>query len=175
MTPKKQLLITYHSNSRNACEILRQQGFSPQIDESVIWQSLIYEYDCFDNPTDIIFKKLTTEEIVSIVSKNILRVIPLYEIIVEKSILPDNFNRTLIKAELRFKGEKWVIHKWDKDFFPSSPHAHNYEKNVTLHLGNGSFYEKRIKQGQINKKDFINLGNLIQPKILPVMLPTLEV
>lgn len=28
------------------------------------------------------------------------------------------------------KGEKWVLHKYDKDIFPSNPHAHNYDANV---------------------------------------------
>lgn len=33
-----------------------------------------------------------------------------------------------------------VAHKYDRDTFPSNPHAHNYDRKLKMHLGTGDLY-----------------------------------
>jgi len=49
------------------------------------------------------------------------------------------------EADVAVDGEKWRIHKYDVDPFPSNPHAHyiaGYQRFVgcKLHLGTAQFY-----------------------------------
>jgi hypothetical protein len=72
---------------------------------------------------------------------------------------------------IKSKGDIWYIHKNDKDYFPSSPHAHNYKDHVVLHLGNGNLFQRRKECGKIKRKDLIN----IRRKVKGIKLPILEI
>jgi hypothetical protein len=61
------------------------------------------------------------------------------------------------KADVKMKGEKWRLFRYDADPFPSNPHAHNFRQNVKLHLGNGAYYRARRIMGTMRKKDLVYL------------------
>src|SRR5260370_13521319 len=50
----------------------------------------------------------------------------LCEVVLEKSIVPVGVPMSLTEAEVKLDGEKWTVHKYDADPFPSNPHAHCY-------------------------------------------------
>jgi hypothetical protein len=88
-----------------------------------------------------------------------------------ESLIPDSIPISIIKAKVKAKGEIWDVHKNDDDYFPSSPHAHNYEQDLVMHLGNGKLYRKRKYVGKIKKKNLLKIRSLI----VNVELPTLEI
>jgi len=89
----------------------------------------------------------------------------------ENSVIPDDVERAFLEERVKFKGERWVIHKNDADPFPSSPHAHNYESMLKLHLGNGDLYNRTTKVGAMKKKDF----KALRCSFKKVKMPVLEV
>lgn len=89
----------------------------------------------------------------------------------EGSVIPENVPIYLKKKKYKVKGEVWDVHKNDADPFPSSPHAHNYDQNLVMHLGNGKLYRKRDFVGTAKKKEFLLLRSLIDN----VDLPQLEI
>jgi hypothetical protein len=174
MTDKEKRLISYLSNSKEAEEILKGEGL-PHADSSFIWQLLQAEFNCTDIPTQILFKDLSVIQIVEIVLKHKeLYGQPICEIILEESIIPSGFDDSLIKAYLKFKGDKWIVHKNDQDTFPSNPHAHNYDTNTKLHLGSGQLFRAKTVCGQIKTKDLISLRQLIQQRLPSIALPKLK-
>jgi len=68
-----------------------------------------------------------------------------------ENIFPNN---VLFYKKVRIKnnGLTWIIHKYDKDPFPSIPHAHCLDQNLKLNLINGRYYRNRKYKGQISKK-----------------------
>lgn len=140
MTDRENRLNNYLSRAKQAEAILKNKGLL-YADSSFIWQTLQIEFDCTDIPTNLLFKDLSVLEIVEVVLKHKeIYGQPVCEIIIEKSILPDCIDDSLIKAHIKFKGEKWVVHNNDKDNFPSNPHAHNFDTNTKLHLGRGQVF-----------------------------------
>ncbi len=89
----------------------------------------------------------------------------------EGSVIPEDVPIYLKKKKYKVKGEVWDVHKNDADPFPSSPHAHNYDQNLVMHLGNGKLYRKRDCVGTAKKKEFLLLRSLIDN----VELPELEI
>jgi hypothetical protein len=88
------------------------------------------------------------------------------------SFLPSEFIYSK-KVRIKSKGIIWVIHKNDKDPFPSSPHAHYLGGNIKLDLSNGKCYRIRKYINTISKKDL----EIIRDKALKVFkgkLPDLE-
>ena len=61
----------------------------------------------------------------------------------EDSIVPAGVQQALDEERVKHNGEIWIIHKSDKDPFPSNPHAHNYEKRLKMDLGSGELYKER--------------------------------
>ncbi|HCN84427.1 MAG TPA: hypothetical protein DIT07_12520 [Sphingobacteriaceae bacterium] len=61
------------------------------------------------------------------------------------------------KATIKSNGIVWRLHKFDKDDFPSSPHAHNIDSNLKLHLGNGKVFKKKQQVGTIPYKEFATI------------------
>lgn len=175
MSDREKRLNTYISRVRQAEDILKSKGVS-YADSSFIWQVLQIEFDCIDMPTNLVFKDLSVIEIVEIVLKQKeIYGQPICEITIEDSILSDSIDDLLIKAHIKFKGEKWVVHKNDKDSFPSNPHAHNFETNTKLHLGSGQVFgpHKRVCGG-VRKKDLIKLRQEILQRLPSLELPELE-
>ena len=64
-------------------------------------------------------------------------------------------NNIETKERIKFKGELWEIHKFDKDSFPSNPHAHNLITGEKLNLENGEIFNPKINKitRQIKIKD----------------------
>lgn len=94
------------------------------------------------------------------------------EIRLEKSILPDGVPIRNDEQIVKSKGEIWEIHKFDKDPFPSNPHAHNKSTGYKLHLGNGELYFSNNKPlgKKISKKDLISLREKIKNVDLPDLI-----
>ncbi|QNV06448.1 hypothetical protein [Shewanella algae] len=89
------------------------------------------------------------------------------EIILNESIIPDGVMRTFLEEQVKFKGERWIIHKYDADPFPSNPHAHNYEAGLKLHLGNGGLYHGSELSGSITCKKLKELRALFKKTKMP--------
>ncbi len=89
------------------------------------------------------------------------------EVELSESIIPKGISVLVTHQKVKVKGEIWVIHKNDVDPFPSNPHAHNYQNNFVVHLGNGVIYRKRKKVGQLKMKKLILLRNKIKCTELP--------
>lgn len=97
--------------------------------------------------------------------RNYLEIIPF-----EKSIVPESIYQAIYEEKIKRKGDIWIIHKNDRDPFPSNPHAHNYDVGLKLHLGNGCLFLRSKKVGKIKIKDLL----AIRQKITSVNLPPLE-
>lgn len=174
MSDREKKLLTYLSRAEEAERLLKEKGLH-YANGSFIWQILQIEYNLTDIPTEVLFKDLTVSDIVAVIVKHkYLYGEPLGQVEVDKSILLEGLDDSLIKAHLKFKGEIWVIHKNDKDTFPSNPHAHNYESNVKLHLGNGELYRTKELCGQVRKKELIALRDLIKTRLPSLDLPQLS-
>ncbi len=61
------------------------------------------------------------------------------------------------KTQIKSKGLIWIIHKYDVDPFPSSPHAHELQNGIKLDLSNGKCYRKTKHVDTIKKKDLIKI------------------
>jgi hypothetical protein len=85
-------------------------------------------------------------------------------------MIPSGIPVFLQKKNYKVLGEIWVVHQYDVDPFPSSPHAHNYEQDLTMHLGNGKLFRKRQYVKTVNRKLFIKFREMITN----VQLPELE-
>ena len=74
----------------------------------------------------------------------------------EREILPDCLLMKR-KALIKLQGLVWIIHKYDKDPFPSNPHAHQLENNIKLDLSNGKCYKIRKHIYTISKKNLLEI------------------
>lgn len=88
----------------------------------------------------------------------------------EESILHENGSNIAFDEFVKSQGEQWFIHKHDADPFPSNPHAHNYQKGLKLHLGNGKLYSGTKLVGRLRKKSFLAL----REKVKYIDLPDLD-
>lgn len=92
----------------------------------------------------------------------------LTEIAIDEPLIPNNVPRLLTEQTVKNRGEVWRIHKNDADPFPSSPHAHNLETGLVLHLGTGNLYnKKRALVGSIGCKALL----VIRSKLTNIALP----
>jgi hypothetical protein len=176
MTEKQQILYYYIQESDKAIDqISKTNGI--EVDSSRIWQILTDHFDFYDNPVEIIYKKLDSDSIYDIIVNNYLHYLsPITEIEIDYTIIPEDLiDDSIIKGIIKLKGEVWEVHKHDKDEFPSNPHAHNYEYGLKLHLGTGVLYKKKNMVGSIRKKDLLKLRNLIEQKFASITLPTLKI
>lgn len=92
------------------------------------------------------------------------------KVTLDHSILPPGVPDILNEEQIKFKGQIWEIHKYDKDPFPSDPHAHLQGIGYKLHLGTGELFKKRELIGQVAKKDLIAIRTLITKITLPKLL-----
>ena len=74
------------------------------------------------------------------------------EVVLEEDILPDGTLRLITEETVKSKGQVWRIHSNDQDPFPSSPHGHNLESGLKLHLGTGELFRKTKNAGKIKCK-----------------------
>lgn len=96
-----------------------------------------------------------------------LRIEELERIELSEAIIPESVLGMLNEKDVKTGGEIWVIHNNDEDYFPSNPHAHNYQKGIKLDLSNGNYFRRRKFVGKITKKEMKNLRSLIKHVDLP--------
>lgn len=124
-----------------------------------------------DNPAYLLGYKLTSDRILELLSgydfrKN--KSILLATIELNEPIIPDGTIRTLTEQTIKAGGEIWRIHKNDADPFPSTPHAHNIETGLVLHLGTGVLYDKKRRQVKnIGCKALLSIRSKISQLSLP--------
>lgn len=94
-------------------------------------------------------------------------------IVSDRSILPDELLLNY-KVRIKSKGLIWIIHMYDKDPFPSNPHAHQLENNIKLDLSNGKCYKVRKYICTLKKKDLLRIRQEAK-KIFKGRLPELNV
>ena len=172
MTDKQKILYYYLQESASALKIIFEK-YGLEVNSEKLWQILIEYYGCYDIPTEILLKKLDSNEILKIITINYLPCLsPLLTIQIDYTVIPESvFNDNIIKGIIKYKGEIWEIHKNDWDEFPSNPHAHNYEYGLKLHLGTGELYQKRRFMERIKKKDLLRIRALIQNNMKTLDLP----
>jgi hypothetical protein len=172
MSEREELLYSYLDNSKAALQLLDEQGFR-FLNDSLIWQILSYELEHYDNSAEVILHGLSVDDIVEAIRNYFKKVgLPVKDITLDKTVIPEEFYENLLrKANIKFAGEIWTVHKNDADPFPSNPHAHNYSDRLKLHLGTGFLYRKKEQVGRISNKNLVKLRTLITNKIKGLPLP----
>jgi hypothetical protein len=101
----------------------------------------------------------------------------LCEVTFDESILPPDSPVALREAKVKMRGEIWVANRYDRDPFPSNPHAHNYDRDLKIHLGTGDIYEghKRVPCRRMKRRDLIELRSRFVQKNASIELPLLVV
>jgi hypothetical protein len=125
-----------------------------------------------DDINQLVDKKLSNSQIIDLLKdydfkQNALKILGQIEL--ENSILPDGIEKLLLEQKIKVKGEIWVIHKNDADPLPSTPHAHNYDSGISLHLGTGEFFDKRVSKGFLDCKKLKFLRGQITFHTLPTL------
>jgi hypothetical protein len=133
-----------------------------------------------DEIFDLLHRDITTEEILALLADvdfPRLRSVTLCDVALEEAVLPDDLPLYVEEADVKLNGNKWMVHKYDHDPFPSNPHAHNYAKNLKLHLGNGLLYsgKERVSCGQLDKKHLVTLRRLVHECNATIVLPELTI
>jgi hypothetical protein len=119
-------------------------------------------------PIELLDKKLSSDQMVDILKDyNFLKPEKIDEIVLNESILPEGTPKLLTELTVKIKGEVWQIHKSDVDPFPSTPHAHNYDSGISLHLGTGQIFKKRVSKGFLDCKKLKVLRDKIKDHKLP--------
>jgi hypothetical protein len=89
-------------------------------------------------------------------------------VVMDESLIPSGTPIYIKKKKYKINGEVWIIHKNDVDPFPSSPHAHNYDQNMVMHLGNGDLYNSnREIVGRVKRKKLLDFRSRIDNVELP--------
>lgn len=132
-----ELVEQYLKSFEEAKALLEKNGIFLSVSEIykyLVDSSEINEYE------NLIIKELPCDQIASLVERQ-YTLSPPSQVIAEvelfESIVPPNIPIFLTHQQVKIKGEIWVVHKNDADPFPSNPHAHNYQSNLVVHLGNG--------------------------------------
>lgn len=109
------------------------------------------------------------EEVIQHLDEQFLSQFPAFieRIVLEHTILPPELPVLVRKKQYKVSGEVWILHQSDADPFLSSPHAHNYDQNLVMHLGNGKLYRKRDFVTTARRKEFLRLRSLIKNVSLP--------
>lgn len=142
--------------------------------EDELYLALAIYYDLSDMPPNIIFKRLSSIQMIDALKDyDLVSHIPIGSIVIAKTTIPGEFPRLSQRALIKVEGELWRIHLYDKDPFPSNPHAHNLETNLKLHLGSGELFQKRQRVGKIAKKDLLLIRDRINNVLKDLVLPEL--
>jgi len=143
-------------------------------------ESALVEVLELDEIADILNRDIDTQAIEALLGGyDFARLRPgkLCEIELEQSIIPEGVPILLAEAQVKLRGEIWVVHKNDADPFPSDPHAHNYEQRLKLHLGNGDLYVHREKVPcqRMRKSVFLEFRKRLSKRNPNIALPRLDV
>ncbi|PTS98419.1 hypothetical protein DBR11_14900 [Pedobacter sp. HMWF019] len=138
--------------------------------QTALANKLVYS---LQDHTRLPLHRLNARQMVNIVDVADLRDPGSFEdILMADSILPSGVAGVLNEETVKNGGEIWRVHAYDKDPFPSIPHAHNLRTGYKLHLGNGTLYTATNKSlgSSISKKDL----ETIRAKIRKITLPPLD-
>lgn len=173
MTTKERNLLTYRKAESEAEELLIAAGI--YFVRPTIWEVLVEYFERYDAPTDVLYEGLDAERIFSVVSEYYDRNgWPLAVVNISFPEYAEEIaNGKIEKAQVKMNGTVWVVHKSDKDTFPSDPHAHDYENNVKLDLGTGIIYRGRNPYKKISKKELITLRGEINSRLPELILPVI--
>ncbi|MQV12200.1 hypothetical protein GHL01_00375 [Sinorhizobium meliloti] len=84
-------------------------------------------------------------------------------------IVPKDALVVLVEKVVKVKGEKWEIHRYDADPWPSNPHAHNYASRMKLHLGTGELFDSNRKsKGKIKAKTLATIRAELEASKIPL-------
>lgn len=132
-----------------------------------------------DEIFDLLYRDIDSDMIVALLKDYDFTIRPqkVCEVEFEESILPPDYPIALQEARVKLKGEIWVAYKYDRDPFPSNPHAHNYDRKLKMHLGTGDVYagRDRVPCERIRKADLLTLRMRITQKNSSIPLPPLAV
>ncbi len=78
------------------------------------------------------------------------------------------------KVKIKAAGFQLVIHRYDKDPFPSDPHAHIIGQNLKIDLKNGDCYRSRKFLKRIKRKELLEIREKSKMSFKGI-LPALEV
>jgi hypothetical protein len=155
--------LASHFSSMHLKEIKREDIFwalflKLQDSEDIEWAGDLWDLDlnynrCLELLADFDFDSLHTQ------------------ILSEEDLIPDSL-LIQYKVRVKFKGQIWIIHRYDADPFPSNPHAHCLEQNIKLDLSNGNCYRKRDHLYTIKARDLICIRQEIE-KVYKGELPPL--
>lgn len=87
------------------------------------------------------------------------------------SIFPAGVLSRLDEERVKHKNQIWLIHKADRDPWPSNPHGDNPETGIKLDLSNGRLFRNRKEVGQLRRKDL----DIIRNKMKKIEPPPLKV
>jgi hypothetical protein len=119
-------------------------------------------------PVDLLDNDLSSDQMIELLREySFTKPEIIAQIEIEDSILPEGTPKLLTEQTIKVRGEIWVIHKNDADPFPSTPHAHNYESGMSLHLGTGEFFNKRKSKGFLDCKKLIRVRDSVKGHELP--------
>jgi hypothetical protein len=179
MANEAELINRYNAEAEKARKELSENRKIPITAFQI--QVALGEYFQLKDSCELIFKNLPAAQIIDILRGYAfledVRPVKVVEIHLDESILPNKIIIALEEAKIKFKGERWFVHKYDKDtVFPSNPHAHNYETKLKMHLGTGALYgyEKQFR-GRIKEKDLVKLRDIICQRMPDLLLPPLAV
>lgn len=163
----QQLLMNYIRESEKARQELINILQVPI--NSIDIQLGLAEHFGLEDSVEILFKDLDSKQMLEILKNHdFSKPTQSEEIWLEESILPAGLPRLLTEEIVKHKGEKWEIHKYDKDTFPSNPHAHNFDANVKLHLGTGELFNKKKELvGKLKLKQLQALRDKVKNIELP--------
>jgi hypothetical protein len=146
------------------------------VTEEQVWAAIqIYCHETFPEEiefwSDILFIKVEYSILLAYVSA-----IDFESIKIEFDTTTADIHYSLLlmtKAEVKHNGLIWVVHKNDKDPFPSNPHAHQIDNRFKMHLGNGKIYLKRKEISQLRKKEFLAVREKLGDR--GIALPALDI
>lgn len=114
-----------------------------------------YENNNYQWVLDVYNIEIDEESVYNLI-QNFQFVIFLNEIVLENSLFPENlFMNT--KVQVKVRNRKWVIHKYDKDPFPSRPHAHLIDEGIKLVLYTGILYGGKAQIEKVKEKELLEI------------------
>lgn len=78
---------------------------------------------------------------------------------------------TFERAGVKVNGRMWRVYKYEKDPFPSNPHAYELQDCLKLNLSNGVIYKFKQTVGKIKTKELMEVREALEGR--GVSLPTL--
>lgn len=107
----------------------------------------------WEHPLDFWDLDIAYEEACATLSTFDFRTV-LHKIETERNIIPKDLLINY-KVQIKSKGLIWLIHIYDSDPFPSSPHAHEMSSGLKLDLRNGRCYKRKQLVHSIKKRDLL--------------------